>query len=63
MPFRYRDRNISPLGIIATKYQANSTVHNNMIRQLKGDEKLPPVYETKIKQTNVMAAAAEFMRF
>jgi chromosome partitioning protein len=54
------DEEIDPLGIVVTKYQANSTVHNNMIRQLEDDENLPAVYETKIKQANMISAAAEF---
>lgn len=50
---------IDPLGIVITKYQANSTVHNNTIRRLRveGD---PPVFDTIIRQANQIAAAAEF---
>ena len=38
------DEAIEPLGIVVTKYQANSTVHNNTLRQLKRDDDLPKVY-------------------
>ena len=50
---------IKPLGIVLTKYQANSTVHRNTAEQLriKGD---PPVFETVIRQANQIAAAAEY---
>lgn len=51
---------IEPLGIVVTKYQVNSTVHNTVLRQLETDTKLPEVFGTKIKQTNTASAAAEF---
>lgn len=51
---------IEPLGIVITKYQSNSTVHNNVLKQLRSDLNVPAVYETKIKQTNTASAAAEF---
>ena len=54
------DEAIEPLGIVVTKYQANSTVHNNTLRQLKRDDDLPKVYEQVIKQSNTISAAAEF---
>lgn len=54
------DETIEPLGIIITKFQANSTVHNNVIRQLEQDDKLPNVYSNRIRQANTMSAAAEF---
>jgi chromosome partitioning protein len=54
------DEAIEPLGIAVTKYQANSSVHNNTLRQLKQDLDLPKVYERVIKQSNTMSAAAEF---
>ncbi len=50
---------IDPLGIVVTKYQANSTVHNTMLRQLRNDPKGLKVYGTKIPQTNAASAAAE----
>ena len=50
---------IDPLGIVITKYQANSTVHNTMLRQLRNDPKGLKVYKTKVPQTNVASAAAE----
>lgn len=54
------DETIEPLGIVVTKYQANSTVHNNTLRQLKQDDDFPKIYEQVIKQSNTMSAAAEF---
>ncbi len=54
---------IEPIGIVATKYQANSTVHNNVLKQLRDDEKLPIVMDTIIRQANSVAAAAEFQPY
>ncbi len=51
---------IEPLGIVITKYQANSTVHNTVLRQLQKDSKMPDVFSTRIKLTNAASAAAEF---
>ncbi len=51
---------IDPMGIVITKYQANSTLHQNTIRQLKSHSKLPPLFHTVIPQANQTAAAAEF---
>lgn len=55
---------IEPLGIVVTKFQANSNVHVNMLKQLKlnhtADTKnWPPVFDTLIPQANQIAAAAE----
>lgn len=50
---------IEPYGIVATKYQANSTVHQNQIRIMKRQQDAP-VFETVIAQTNELSAAAEF---
>jgi chromosome partitioning protein len=50
---------IEPLGIIVSKYQANSTVHNNMLKRLRAG-KDAPVFDTIIRQANQIAAAAEF---
>ena len=54
---------IEPIGIVATKYQANLTVHNNVLKQLRDDEKIPAVMETIIRQANQVAAAAEFQTY
>lgn len=51
---------IVPLGIVATKYQSNSTVHNTVLHQLRTDAKFPDVYSTVVKQTNNASAAGEF---
>lgn len=52
---------IDPLGIVITKYQANSTVHYNTSDRLEADAN-PPVFDTYIRQANQYAAAAEYGR-
>lgn len=52
---------IEPLGIIITKYQANSTVHNNVLKRLKAS-KDASVFDTIIPQANDIAAAAEYSK-
>lgn len=48
---------INPMGIVITKYQANSTVHRNTVDRLMN--KTPPLFDTIIPQSNQFAAAAE----
>lgn len=50
---------IEPLGIAITKYQVQSTVHVNVLKNLRvsGDA---PVFDTIIRQANDVAAAAEY---
>jgi len=60
--------NISPIGIIITKYQKSSNVHLNMHKQLmknhQADRKnWPPLFDTIIPQANQFAAAAEYARY
>ena len=50
---------IKAYGIIVTKYRAQSTVHNNILKILRR-EKDAPLFETIIPETNQIAAAAEF---
>jgi chromosome partitioning protein len=50
---------IEPYGIVATKFQANSTVHQNQLRILKRQQDAP-VFDAVIGQTNELSAAAEF---
>ena len=50
---------VEPLGIVITKYQANSTVHDNTTSLLQRAAS-PPVFETIIRQANQFAAAAEY---
>ena len=52
---------IDPLGIVITKYQANSTVHYNTSDRLEVDAN-PPVFDTYIRQANQYASAAEYGR-
>jgi chromosome partitioning protein len=51
---------IVPLGIVITKFQANSTIHVNVSKNLRKDPDVPEVFETVIPQGNQIAAAAEF---
>ena len=50
---------ITPIGIVITKFQSNSTTHVNVSDNLckEGDA---PVFQTKIRQADQSAAAAEF---
>ncbi len=50
---------IKPLGIIITKFQANSTTHVNVSRNLRNEDD-PPVFDTVIRQADQFAGAAEF---
>ena len=51
-------RDIRPLGIVVTKYQANATTHRNTLHRLrKGKD--APVFRSVIRQANSIAAAAE----
>ncbi|HEV7681916.1 MAG TPA: ParA family protein [Pyrinomonadaceae bacterium] len=50
---------ITPIGIIITKFQANSTTHLNVSSTLR-KENDPPVFTTMIRQADQIAAAAEF---
>lgn len=51
---------ITPLGIVISKYRDQSTVHWNTVRRLKADERMPPVFETFIPENNKIAESAEF---
>ena len=50
---------IEPLGIVITKYQANSNVHRNTVDRLRSEGD-PSVFETIIPQANQIAGAAEY---
>ena len=52
-------KEIKPFGIVLTKYQANSTVHRNTVKQLRANAN-PPVFSTVIPQANQIAGAAEY---
>ena len=49
---------IEPLGIVITKYQEASSIHRNVLKDLRTRND-PPVFNTVIKQANQIAAAAE----
>ncbi len=48
-----------PIGIVITKFQANSTTHVNVSSNLRKQND-PPVFQTVIRQADQMSAAAEF---
>lgn len=50
---------IEPLGIVVTKFQANSTVHRNTVERLRANG-TPRVFDTVIPQANQVAGAAEY---
>jgi len=50
---------IEPLGIIVSKYQANSTVHKSVLNRLQTSGK-ESVFSTIIPQANQISGAAEF---
>lgn len=52
---------IDAIGIVVTKYRAQSTVHNNTIKTLALEEDAP-LFETKIALNNQIASAAEFSK-
>ena len=54
---------IVPMGIIVNKYQANSTVHNTVLHQLRTSANTPQVFQTVISQRNQFAAAAEYQEY
>ncbi len=51
--------NIEPLGIVATKYRSQSSVHNNQLKILK-EGRDAPLFNTVIPENNEISAAAEF---
>ena len=53
---------IEPLGIVVTKYRAQSTIHQNGIWRLREEataKKGPQVFEAVVPEANAVAAAAE----
>ena len=50
---------IEPLGIIITKFQSNSTVHQNVSQDLMAGNDTP-VFDTFIPQANAIASAGEY---
>ena len=49
---------ITPFGIVISKYRAQSTVHANVLRELRA-ERDAPLFETIIPEANKIAEAAE----
>lgn len=54
---------IEPVGIVATKYQANSTVHNNVLKQLREDADPSRRNGHHHSPSESVAAAAEFQTY
>ena len=52
-------KTIEPLGILATKYRAQSPVHTNQLRILKR-YKEAPLFDTVVPENNDIAAAGEY---
>ena len=52
---------IVPLGVLATKFQAASAVHRNVLRTMADDPEMPPLFGWTVKQTNQVSASAEFI--
>jgi chromosome partitioning protein len=51
---------IEPIGIIATKFRAQSLVHQNVLARLRA-ENSPPVFQAVIPENNQIAGSAEFV--
>lgn len=49
---------IEPFGIIVSKFRAQSTVHQNVLRELRA-ERDAPLFSTKVPEANKIAEAAE----
>lgn len=52
---------IEPLGIVISKYRAQSTVHENTIKRLQANPDLPKVFESWVPENNNIAASAEYV--
>lgn len=52
---------IDPYGIIVTKYQSGSSLHNRTLKRLREDrDKYPKIFNTVIPQSDAIGSAAEF---
>ncbi|MBI5090887.1 MAG: AAA family ATPase [Candidatus Hydrogenedentes bacterium] len=52
---------VEPYGIVVTKYQSNSSLHNRTLKQLRDDRaKYPHVFSAVVPQANQIAESAEF---
>ena len=52
---------ITPLGIIVSKFRAQSTVHQNTLRDLKKNPKWPSIFTTIVPEANKFAESAQFL--
>ncbi|PAZ13543.1 chromosome partitioning protein [Streptomyces sp. SA15] len=52
---------ITEIGIVVTKYKANSPVHRNTVLRLEDDEELPVVLPTYIPERDKIAGSADFV--
>lgn len=54
---------LEPFGIIVSKYDSRSPLHNRTLKRLKEDrDKYPRVFDTVVPQATAMAESAEFSR-
>ena len=51
---------IEPLGIVVSKFRSQSTTHTNTVRRLRASDKLPKVFDTYVRESEHIAASAEF---
>ncbi|MEH0471782.1 ParA family protein [Streptomyces sp. B21-097] len=52
---------ITEIGIVVTKYKANSPVHRNTVLRLEDDEELPVVLPTFIPERDKIAGSADYV--
>ncbi|NER19995.1 MAG: ParA family protein [Symploca sp. SIO1C2] len=55
-------QSIEPLGIVISKYQADMTLHERVIKDLRRYSKDAPVFDAQIPQRQQIAEAAEFLK-
>jgi chromosome partitioning protein len=51
---------IEPLGIVVSKYRDQATLHRTVVRDLRDNPEVPPVFETIIPEAAAIAASAEY---
>ncbi len=54
-------RDIAPLGIVISKFRAAATIHQNTVRSLRKDPKMPDVFQTVIAEAAKLAESAEHL--
>jgi chromosome partitioning protein len=57
-----KDLSVKPIGIIVSKYRAQSSLHNATLMKLKGDAdagSLPPIFDTVVSEANKIAESVD----